>query len=200
MGVTPHSPFLCFSLSFCPLLRIDPSPTGHTQKVRSLRASLCVLPAHQNDPFWSHICRHSIIITATATPLFPASLWPFLLWPQAPTQVNGRVSNIVGLFKLPASLLTSVQGTGSCAQYTLSLFPLMQVCFVLYWVFFNQLDWACSLQSVSRTVWYWVMLERLFYREIKGYHLIHFEFCTTQAAAWSPYRWCLSGNLRCKDT
>jgi len=121
----------------------------------------------------------------------PYSLLPrglFLLWPQALTQVNGRVSNTVGLFKQPSSLTHFFCHWDTCAQFTYSL-TLMLAFLEFYWIYFNQLALACSLQSVTQTLWYWAMLERLFYMEILSYHLILSESCSTQATAGSQCPW-----------
>lgn len=105
MGVTLCSPSLSFSLSFCPLLADRPLPPQVTLKRSGV-----------NGPAFAY-CHHikmtlfGVIFVDT-----PSSSWPlrhlysllprglFLLWPQAPTRVNRRVSNPVALFKLPGFL------------------------------------------------------------------------------------------------
>lgn len=114
MGLTLHSLSLSAPLFLLPHLYFFPSWAGRetppppqvTLKRSGVNGpAFCVLLLNQNDPVWSHICRHSIIIMAAVTPLFPSSLWPFLLRPWALTWVNTRVHNPVGLIKL-LSLLT----------------------------------------------------------------------------------------------
>lgn len=117
MGLTLHSPSLSLSLSpfsFCPLLADRPLPPQVTLKRSGV-----------NGPAFAYCRQIKMTLFGVIFVDTPSSSWPlrhlysllprglFLLRPQAPTRVNGRVHNPVGLFKLP-SLLTHF-----CAAETL---------------------------------------------------------------------------------
>lgn len=173
MGVTLHSLSLSVTpFSFCPLLADRPLPRRSRSKGQELTGSLCILLVHQNDPVWSHICRHSIIIIIImAAPTSLYSLLPcgHFFFSCAPTQVNGMVNNTAGLFKLT------------------SPFTLVQL------VMCSFLEFRCSWSCIEFISTNWsvqlaecVVIELfLWNHSIYKCHLITSEFCTTHTTAGS---------------